>query len=60
LADMLRYGIGLQMKIIILIWEGRESKAILTTVKVYENSKTGRIRDFTKVNIDEVLAFVQF
>jgi hypothetical protein len=39
LADMLRYSIGLQMKIIILIWEGRESKAILTTVKVYENSQ---------------------
>jgi hypothetical protein len=32
LADMLR-GYGLQMKIIILIWEGKKSKAILTTVK---------------------------
>jgi len=37
----------------------RESKAILTTVKKYENKlpKQEEGEDFTKVNIDEVLAF---
>jgi hypothetical protein len=37
----------------------RESKAILTTVKKYENKlpKQEESGDFTKVNIDEVLAF---
>jgi hypothetical protein len=37
----------------------RESKAILTTVKKYENKlpKQELSGDFTKVNIDEVLAF---
>lgn len=37
----------------------RESKAILTTVKKYENKlpKQEEGADFTKVNIDEVLAF---
>jgi hypothetical protein len=37
----------------------RESKAILTTVKKYENKlpKQEEGEDFTKINIDEVLAF---